>query len=130
MTGEQILEGARQRFNITLPRPISFIFLRHRVLVEATSYPHFTLLGQSAGSMFLGENRTVEFRETAADHSCVDVRLLSLIFNFCLSLNSNIIININNIKITNTENIKVFRKKYLMSLTVCAEFRECRSAVC
>ncbi|XP_073329880.1 GDP-Man:Man(3)GlcNAc(2)-PP-Dol alpha-1,2-mannosyltransferase-like isoform X1 [Pagrus major] len=54
VTGEQILEGARQRFNITLPRPISFIFLRHRVLVEATSYPHFTLLGQSAGSMFLG----------------------------------------------------------------------------
>ena len=57
VTGEQILEGARQRFNITLPRPISFIFLRHRVLVEATSYPHFTLLGQSAGSMFLGENK-------------------------------------------------------------------------
>ncbi|XP_072253508.1 GDP-Man:Man(3)GlcNAc(2)-PP-Dol alpha-1,2-mannosyltransferase-like [Leuresthes tenuis] len=54
VTGEQILEGARQRFNITLPRPVTFIFLRHRVLVEATSYPHFTLLGQSTGSMFLG----------------------------------------------------------------------------
>lgn len=56
VTGEQILDGARQRFNITLPRPIAFIFLRHRMLVEASSYPHFTLLGQSAGSMFLGEN--------------------------------------------------------------------------
>uniref|UniRef100_A0A3P8TQI0 GDP-Man:Man(3)GlcNAc(2)-PP-Dol alpha-1,2-mannosyltransferase n=1 Tax=Amphiprion percula TaxID=161767 RepID=A0A3P8TQI0_AMPPE len=54
VTGEQILEGARQRFNITLPRPVTFIFLRHQVLVEAASYPHFTLLGQSAGSMFLG----------------------------------------------------------------------------
>nr|XP_046259610.1 GDP-Man:Man(3)GlcNAc(2)-PP-Dol alpha-1,2-mannosyltransferase-like isoform X2 [Scatophagus argus] len=54
VTGEQIVEGARRRFNITLPRPVTFIFLRHRVLVEASSYPHFTLLGQSAGSMFLG----------------------------------------------------------------------------
>ncbi|XP_068558028.1 GDP-Man:Man(3)GlcNAc(2)-PP-Dol alpha-1,2-mannosyltransferase-like [Cebidichthys violaceus] len=54
VTGEQILEGARQRFNITLPRPITFVFLRHRSLVEASSYPHFTLLGQSGGSMFLG----------------------------------------------------------------------------
>ncbi|KAM9346786.1 GDP-Man:Man(3)GlcNAc(2)-PP-Dol alpha-1,2-mannosyltransferase-like [Symphorus nematophorus] len=54
VTGEQILEGAQRRFNITLPRPITFIFLHHRALVEATSYPHFTLLGQSAGSMFLG----------------------------------------------------------------------------
>ncbi|MEQ2290361.1 asparagine-linked glycosylation protein [Ameca splendens] len=54
VTGEQILEGARQRFNITLPRPVTFVFLRHRGLVEAGSYPHFTLLGQSLGSMFLG----------------------------------------------------------------------------
>ncbi|PWA28404.1 hypothetical protein CCH79_00015957 [Gambusia affinis] len=54
VTGQQVLEGARQRFNITLPRPVTFIFLRHRGLVEATSYPHFTLLGQSLGSMFLG----------------------------------------------------------------------------
>uniref|UniRef100_A0A3P9GX22 GDP-Man:Man(3)GlcNAc(2)-PP-Dol alpha-1,2-mannosyltransferase n=1 Tax=Oryzias latipes TaxID=8090 RepID=A0A3P9GX22_ORYLA len=54
VTGEQILAGARQRFNITLPRPVSFVFLRRRPAVEATSYPHFTLLGQSAGSMFLG----------------------------------------------------------------------------
>lgn len=57
VTGEQILEGARQRFNIVLPRPITFVFLRHRALVEAGSYPHFTLLGQSLGSVFLGEDR-------------------------------------------------------------------------
>ncbi|CAL8371185.1 unnamed protein product [Arctogadus glacialis] len=54
VTGEQILEGARQRFNIVLPRPITFVFLSHRAMVEAGSYPHFTLLGQSLGSVFLG----------------------------------------------------------------------------
>ncbi|XP_024866684.1 GDP-Man:Man(3)GlcNAc(2)-PP-Dol alpha-1,2-mannosyltransferase isoform X2 [Kryptolebias marmoratus] len=54
VTGEQILEGARQRFSITLPRPVTFVVLHHRELVEASSYPHFTLLGQSLGSMFLG----------------------------------------------------------------------------
>ena len=57
VTGEQILEGARQRFNIVLPRPITFVFLSHRAMVEAGSYPHFTLLGQSLGSVFLGEQR-------------------------------------------------------------------------
>ncbi|KAM8855704.1 GDP-Man:Man(3)GlcNAc(2)-PP-Dol alpha-1,2-mannosyltransferase-like [Spinachia spinachia] len=61
VTGEQILQGARQRFNITLPRPITFIFLRHRSLVEAGSYPHFTLLGQSVGSMFLGWEALMAF---------------------------------------------------------------------
>ncbi|CAB1418499.1 unnamed protein product [Pleuronectes platessa] len=54
LTAEQILEGVRQRFNVTLPRPITFIFLRHGALVEETSHPHFTLLGQSAGSLLLG----------------------------------------------------------------------------
>ncbi|KAM9851415.1 GDP-Man:Man(3)GlcNAc(2)-PP-Dol alpha-1,2-mannosyltransferase-like isoform 2-T2 [Aulostomus maculatus] len=54
VTGQQILDGAYLRFNITLPRPVTFVFLHHRMLVEATSYPHFTLLGQMLGSMFLG----------------------------------------------------------------------------
>lgn len=54
VTGPQILEGARRRFNIALPRPVRFVFLRHRVLVEPTLFPHFTLLGQSIGSVFLG----------------------------------------------------------------------------
>ncbi|XP_078478614.1 LOW QUALITY PROTEIN: GDP-Man:Man(3)GlcNAc(2)-PP-Dol alpha-1,2-mannosyltransferase-like [Lampetra planeri] len=61
VTGEQILEGARLRFNISLPRPVTFIFLHHRTLVEAESYPHFTLLGQSVGSMFLGWEALVTF---------------------------------------------------------------------
>ncbi|XP_072513138.1 GDP-Man:Man(3)GlcNAc(2)-PP-Dol alpha-1,2-mannosyltransferase [Salminus brasiliensis] len=54
VTAEQIVDGARRRFNIRLPRPVRFVFLKHRFLVEASLYPHFTLLGQSIGSLFLG----------------------------------------------------------------------------
>uniref|UniRef100_A0A3B4AG97 GDP-Man:Man(3)GlcNAc(2)-PP-Dol alpha-1,2-mannosyltransferase n=1 Tax=Periophthalmus magnuspinnatus TaxID=409849 RepID=A0A3B4AG97_9GOBI len=61
VTPEQIIEGARRRFNITLPRGVSFVFLSLRVLVEAGSYPHFTLLGQSLGSMFLGWEALTSF---------------------------------------------------------------------
>lgn len=61
VTGLQILEGARRRFNIVLPRPVHFVFLQHRVLVEPSLFPHFTLLGQSVGSIFLGWEALVEF---------------------------------------------------------------------
>ncbi|XP_044300106.1 GDP-Man:Man(3)GlcNAc(2)-PP-Dol alpha-1,2-mannosyltransferase isoform X1 [Varanus komodoensis] len=53
-TAENILEGAYRRFNIRLNQPVKFVFLRRRYLVEASLYPHFTLLGQSLGSVFLG----------------------------------------------------------------------------
>ncbi|KAL4229705.1 asparagine-linked glycosylation protein [Mactra antiquata] len=53
-TGPQILQKARQRFNIILPRPVEFIFLRSRNWVEARKYPIFTLAGQSLGSAILG----------------------------------------------------------------------------
>ncbi|EPY84883.1 hypothetical protein CB1_000435010 [Camelus ferus] len=33
---------------------VKFVFLRKRYLVEDSLYPHFTLLGQSLGSIFLG----------------------------------------------------------------------------
>ncbi|XP_061571483.1 GDP-Man:Man(3)GlcNAc(2)-PP-Dol alpha-1,2-mannosyltransferase [Cololabis saira] len=61
VTGQQILEGARRRFNIVLPRPVQFVFLRHRLLVEPGLFPHFTLLGQSIGSIFLGWEALTEF---------------------------------------------------------------------
>ncbi|KAF4075241.1 hypothetical protein AMELA_G00232200 [Ameiurus melas] len=61
VTGEQIVDGARRRFNIRLPRPVRFIFLKHRLLVEASLYPHFTLLGQSIGSLFLGWEALTSF---------------------------------------------------------------------
>uniref|UniRef100_V9KUA4 GDP-Man:Man(3)GlcNAc(2)-PP-Dol alpha-1,2-mannosyltransferase n=1 Tax=Callorhinchus milii TaxID=7868 RepID=V9KUA4_CALMI len=54
VAAEEILDGAYRRFNIKLPRPVQFIFLEKRYLVEAKLYPYFTLLGQSLGSMLLG----------------------------------------------------------------------------
>ncbi|XP_066562496.1 GDP-Man:Man(3)GlcNAc(2)-PP-Dol alpha-1,2-mannosyltransferase [Amia ocellicauda] len=60
VTGEQILEGVRRRFNIRLPGPVKFVFLNYRILVEASLYPHFTLLGQSLGSIVLGWEALVE----------------------------------------------------------------------
>lgn len=61
VTGQQILDGARRRFNIMLPRPVQFVYLRHRPLVEPGLFPHFTLLGQSVGSIFLGWEALMEF---------------------------------------------------------------------
>ncbi|XP_074073297.1 GDP-Man:Man(3)GlcNAc(2)-PP-Dol alpha-1,2-mannosyltransferase [Macrotis lagotis] len=54
VTDEQILADALRRFNIKLDHPVKFVFLRKLYLVEASLYPHFTLLGQSLGSIFLG----------------------------------------------------------------------------
>lgn len=54
VTDQQIIEGASQRFNIRLTHPVKFVFLRKRYLVEDSLYPHFTLLCQSLGSIFLG----------------------------------------------------------------------------
>ncbi|XP_059184006.1 GDP-Man:Man(3)GlcNAc(2)-PP-Dol alpha-1,2-mannosyltransferase [Centropristis striata] len=61
VTGQQILEGARRHFNMVLPRPVQFVFLNHRLLVEPGLYPHFTLLGQSVGSIFLGWEALTKF---------------------------------------------------------------------
>ncbi|KAJ6659254.1 hypothetical protein lerEdw1_019300 [Lerista edwardsae] len=54
VTAESILEGAYRRFNIRLTQPVNFVFLKRRYLVEASLYPHLTLLGQSLGSLCLG----------------------------------------------------------------------------
>lgn len=54
VSSQEILQGAFRRFNITLTHPVKFVFLKKRYLVEDTLYPHFTLLGQSLGSIFLG----------------------------------------------------------------------------
>ncbi|XP_059171882.1 GDP-Man:Man(3)GlcNAc(2)-PP-Dol alpha-1,2-mannosyltransferase-like [Physella acuta] len=51
---EEILDRARQRFNIVLPQRVEFVYLHYRSWVEAVKYPYFTLLGQSIGSVFLG----------------------------------------------------------------------------
>ncbi|GLG95470.1 Asparagine-linked glycosylation protein 11-like protein [Gryllus bimaculatus] len=51
---DEILNRVNQRFNIILPNPVEFIYLRRRPWVEAKMYPYFTLLGQSLGSIILG----------------------------------------------------------------------------
>lgn len=51
---DEIIKRAKQRFNITLPTNLKFIYLHRRRWVEAENYPCFTLLGQSLGSLVLG----------------------------------------------------------------------------
>ena len=59
VTGEQILNKAQNRFQIQdmewmkQPDGVKFIYLKRRAWVEAKTYPRFTLLGQSLGSIGL-----------------------------------------------------------------------------
>ncbi|PBK97995.1 hypothetical protein ARMGADRAFT_1076450 [Armillaria gallica] len=53
-TKEPILDKVKSRFAISLDlSTIHFVFLASRKLVEDSSWPRFTLLGQSIGSMYL-----------------------------------------------------------------------------
>ena len=50
----QILAKVESRFGISLnPSTVHFVFLHSRRLVEESTWPRFTLLGQSLGSMYL-----------------------------------------------------------------------------
>ncbi|XP_065058510.1 GDP-Man:Man(3)GlcNAc(2)-PP-Dol alpha-1,2-mannosyltransferase-like [Rhopilema esculentum] len=60
-TPEEILERAKERFNIDLHKPVHFVFLKKRRWVEAEMWPYFTLLGQSLGSMLLGLEALLKF---------------------------------------------------------------------
>ncbi|TKA75879.1 hypothetical protein B0A55_04859 [Friedmanniomyces simplex] len=52
---DQILTNVRNRFNIELNAArICFLYLSTREYVLASKWPHFTLLGQSIGSLILG----------------------------------------------------------------------------
>ncbi|KAF9262849.1 glycosyltransferase family 4 protein [Marasmius fiardii PR-910] len=53
-TKEDIIAKVKARFDIALnPKKIIFVFLYNRKLVEDSTWPFFTLLGQSLGSMIL-----------------------------------------------------------------------------
>ncbi|KAI5896247.1 glycosyltransferase family 4 protein [Schizophyllum commune H4-8] len=53
-TKDDIIAKVQSRFAITLDsRALGFVFLQSRYLVEDTTWPRFTLLGQSVGSMLL-----------------------------------------------------------------------------
>lgn len=63
VSSEQILRNATKVFNIMLDESnIDFVFLQRRYWVEAERYPHFTLLGQSLGSMVLGMEALVQYQ--------------------------------------------------------------------
>ncbi|KAB5595180.1 Alpha-1,2-mannosyltransferase [Ceratobasidium theobromae] len=53
-TKEEIIAKVKTRFDIILdPSSLEFVFLQERWLVEDTTWPRFTLAGQSLGSMML-----------------------------------------------------------------------------
>jgi len=58
---EEILGKAKERFNITLPYAVEFVYLHKRKWVETHYYPYFTLLGQSLGSIYLGMEALSKF---------------------------------------------------------------------
>lgn len=60
-TANDILSRAKQRFNIALPKEVEFVYLQKRDWVEASPYPHFTLLCQSLGSLVLGWEAMMKF---------------------------------------------------------------------
>lgn len=51
---EKILSRTEKTFNLKLRPNIEFVYLHGRKWVEASTYPYFTLLGQSLGSVYLG----------------------------------------------------------------------------
>ncbi|KAF8574226.1 glycosyltransferase family 4 protein [Ramaria rubella] len=54
VTKQDIIDKVKARFDITLnPKSLHFIFLTSRKLVEDATWPRFTLLGQSLGSLYL-----------------------------------------------------------------------------
>lgn len=50
---KEILKKVDKRFGIKLPEDVNFLYLHKRAWIEASKYPHFTLLGQSLGSIVL-----------------------------------------------------------------------------
>ncbi|KAF8510347.1 mannosyltransferase [Hysterangium stoloniferum] len=55
VTKHDIIDKVKARFDIALdPRTLHFVFLEYRNLVEDSTWPRFTLIGQSIGSMYLG----------------------------------------------------------------------------
>ncbi|OWM69940.1 GDP-Man:Man(3)GlcNAc(2)-PP-Dol alpha-1,2-mannosyltransferase [Punica granatum] len=48
-----LMARAADRFGVELLSPPQVVHLRTRKLVEASTYPYFTMMGQSLGSMFL-----------------------------------------------------------------------------
>ncbi|KAJ7632921.1 mannosyltransferase [Roridomyces roridus] len=68
-TKSEILKKVESRFSITLaPETLHFVFLKRRVLIEDATYPHFTLIGQSMGSVGL----VLEAMSLLVPHAYID----------------------------------------------------------
>lgn len=62
-TSTKIIQKAKNVFNITVDEAnIDFVFLEKRCWIEAARYPHFTLLGQSLGSIVLAFEALLKFQ--------------------------------------------------------------------
>jgi len=76
---DQIIAKAQQRFNIEINKEnLEFIYLHRRKWIEAETYPRFTLLGQSLGSMWLALE--------ALEKCCPDVFLDTMGYAFALPI--------------------------------------------
>ena len=58
---EDILNKVYEQFGISLCERVEFVYLHRRKWVEASSWPHFTILGQNLGSIILGLEALFKF---------------------------------------------------------------------
>ncbi|CAB3386348.1 Hypothetical predicted protein [Cloeon dipterum] len=75
---EEILQKAYKRFNIKVEGEVNFVYLHRRPWVEASRWPHFTMIGQSIGSMWLA----IEALDSIVPDLCID----TMGYAFALSL--------------------------------------------
>ena len=53
-SADELRKGALASFNVALPRGVEVVALAEAALLAPERYPHFTLVGQSVGSVRLG----------------------------------------------------------------------------
>jgi len=76
---DQILARAKARFQIDLSEvKVEFVYLHQRMWVEARTFPRFTLIGQSMGSLILGYEALTKY--------CPDVFIDTMGYAFTLPL--------------------------------------------
>ncbi|MED6145979.1 asparagine-linked glycosylation protein [Stylosanthes scabra] len=60
-TPQTLAARAVDRFGVTLLSPVKVVYLYKRKWIEETTYPHFTMIGQSLGSMYLAWEALCKF---------------------------------------------------------------------
>ncbi|WVZ16672.1 hypothetical protein V8G54_009654 [Vigna mungo] len=60
-TPQSLMARALDRFGVTLLSPPKVVHLYKRKWIEETTYPHFTMIGQSLGSMYLAWEALCKF---------------------------------------------------------------------